>query len=75
MSRRRKFPSDATASERTAASIAAHKAAGGHMLNIRLSDEAKVQLRALTQCPGWPRSLTGAVHRLIADAYAAQETP
>ena len=68
MPRKRKFPSDATASARTAASIAAHKAAGGQILNIRLSADASAKLRVLMAREGWPTTLTGVVHRLIDEA-------
>lgn len=62
---KRKYPSDATASARSAASVAAHKAAGGHILNIRLSADAYTKLRALMARDGWPETLTGVIHRLI----------
>ena len=68
MPRKRKFPSDATASERSAASVAAHKAAGGQILNIRLSADASAKLRVLIMREGWPATLTGVVHRLIDEA-------
>ena len=72
MSRPRKFPDGATASDRVAASTAALVAAGGARKTFRLSPEAHAALQQLMRAKDAPSTETALVERLLLNAAKTQ---
>jgi len=68
MGRPRKFPEEATASDRVAASTAALVAAGGARKTFRLSPEARAALLQLMQEKDAPATETALIERLLLTA-------